>query len=54
MALLIPPGTTEVGTEVHVWVVSVEVTLTLWKADPVPPLFDLYVSPAVSQAIQQL
>ena len=53
-ALLIPPGTTEVGTEVHDWVVSVEATETLWKAEPVPALFDLYVSPAVNQAIQQL
>ena len=37
-ALFIPPGTTEVGTEVHDWVVSVEAT-DLWKASL--ELFDL-------------
>ena len=36
-----PPGTTEVGTEVHDSVVSVEETVTLWKDEPVPPFFDL-------------
>ena len=40
-ALLIPPGTTEVGTDVHDCVVWVEDTVTLWKAEPVPEFLDL-------------
>ena len=40
-ALFRPPGTTEVGTDVQYWLVSVEETVTLWKAEPDPPLLDL-------------
>ena len=41
MALLSPPGTTEVGTDDQDSVASVEETVTLWKADPVPAPLDL-------------
>ena len=54
IALLRPPGTTDAGTLVQEDVWLVDVKLTLSKAEPEPELFDLYVSPAVSQAIQQL
>ena len=54
MALLNPPGTTEDGTLVHETVWEVEVGFTLANAFPEPAFFDLYVSPLVSHAIQQL
>ena len=40
-ALLMPPGTTEVGMLLQVSDWEVDVGVTLMKDDPVPALFDL-------------